>query len=265
MISFLESTVGMYSLFNTSFFKLIFQAIKEDRERFAKCFVIISENCKLWILKFVEKRIQQDHGKTLIKFINSSPDVRKAKIVQAFLNRRKTSSSSEIDISALNAVIKTGKLLKFGVPGELKSVGHQHNTTGDQIDRIREIRNSFMHTAEANLDESDYDEHINELKDIGKRFEVINGEKNGTYTKQIEEIHDKLFDTKEVEHIVVRYKLYVEMVQRLEMPAPVEERAHGSETPEQQHCGCWKCHHLHARNCQCDYCSPKTNNQCILS
>ena len=182
--------------------------------------MIISENCKLWILKFVEKRIQQNHGKTLIKFINSSPDVRNEKIVQAFLNRPKTSSSSAIDISALCAVIRTGKLLKSGVLGERKSLGHKQNTTGDQIDRIREIRNTCMHTAEANLDESDYDEHINEFKDIEKCFEVINGEEDGTYTMQIEKIQDKLFDTKEVEHIVVRYKLYVEMVQRLEMPAP---------------------------------------------
>ena len=229
--------------------------------------MIISENCKLWILKFVEKRIQQNHGKTLIKFINSSPVVCNEKIVQAFLNRPKTSSSSAIDISALCAVIRTGKLLnlKSGVIGEGKSLGHKQNTTGDQIDRIREIRNTFMHTAEANLDESDYDEHINELKDIGKCFEVINGEEDGTYTMQIEKIQDKLFDTKEVEHIVVHYKLYVEMVQRLEMPAPVEERAHRSEIPEQQHCGCFVCRPRHAHNCQCDYCSPRTDNQCILS
>ena len=244
-------------------------------------------------MKFVENRIQQDHGKTLIKFINSSPALPKVKIVKAFLKRRKTSLSSEIDISALCVVINTGNLLKRGVPGELKSVGHQFNTTGDQIDRIREIRNTFMHTAEANLDENDYDDHINEFKDIGERFELINGEKKGTYTMQIEEINDTLFDTKEVEHIVVRYKLYVGMIQRIEMPAPVEERAHRSEIPEQQpyvemaqrikvpapveerahrseipeqqHCGCWVCRLRHASNCQCDYCSPKTNNQCILS
>ena len=125
---------------------------------------------------------------------------------------RKTSLSSEIDISALCVVIKTGNLLKPGVLGELKSIGRQNNTTGDQIDRILEIRNTFRHTAGANLDKSDYDDHINEFKDIGKRFEVINGEKNGTYTMQIEEIHDKPFDTSEVERIVALHKLYVEMV-----------------------------------------------------
>jgi hypothetical protein len=185
----------------------------EDRERFAKCFRIISENCVVWILKFVENRIQQDHGKTLKDFINSSPDLPNHKIVKEFLiRRRNTSLSSEIDFSALCVVIKTGRLLKRGVPGELKSVGHQNNTTGDQIDRIREIRNTLMHTAEANLDESDYDDHINDLKDIAKRFEVINGEKNGTYTMQIEEIHDTRYDTSKVERIVTSHKLYVEMV-----------------------------------------------------
>ena len=164
----------------------------------------------LWILKFVENRIQQDHGKTLIDFINSSPDLLNDTIVKEFLKRRKASLSSEReDLSALCAVITTGQLLK---PGELKSIGHQHNTTGDQIDRILEIRNTFMHTTEANLDESDYDDYINDFKDIGERFELINGEKNGTYTMQIEEIHDTPFATRKVERIVTRHKLYVEMV-----------------------------------------------------
>lgn len=181
----------------------------EGQERFAKCFVIISVNCKLWILNFVENRIQQVHGKTLIDFINSSPDLANDKIVKEFLERRKTSSSSEIkDISALCAVITTGKLLK---PVELKSVGHQNNTTGDQIDRILKIRNIFMDTAEANLDESDYDGYINDFKEIGQHFEVTNCENNGTYTMQIEEIHDTPFDPSEMEHIVIRHKRYVEM------------------------------------------------------
>jgi len=186
--------------------------------------VIISENCKLWILKFVENRIQQDHGKTLIEFINSSPDLSNDKIVKEFLKRQTTSLSSEIDISPLCVVIKTGNLLKPGVLGELKSIGRQNNTTGDQIDRILEILNTFKDTAEANLDESDYDDHINDFKDIGKQFERINGEKNGIYTKQIEEIHNTFFDASKVERIVIRYKQYVEIVRKIEMISPVEER-----------------------------------------
>ena len=160
-------------------------------------------------MRFVENRIQQDHGKTLIDFISSSPDIPNDEIVKEYIIRRATSLSFELDISELCVVIQTGKLLK---PGELKSVGHQSSTTGDQIDRIREIRNTFMHTAEPNLEESDYDDRIKDFKDIGKRFEVINGEQNGTYTKEIEEIHDTLFDTSKVERIVTRHKLYVEMV-----------------------------------------------------
>jgi len=154
----------------------------EGRERFAKCFVIIVENCMLWILQFVEKRIQ--HGQTLEQFINSSYDLRTNTIVKQALPM---SSSSDIDISALWVVIRTGKLLR---PGEEKSVRHQNNTTGDQVDRIRLIRNTFMHTAEANLDESDYVDYINDLKDIEKHLERINGETNGTYTNRIGEIHN---------------------------------------------------------------------------
>ena len=174
--------------------------------------MIISENCKQWILKFVENRIRQDYGNTLIKFITSSPDLRNHKIVKQFLKSRKTSLSSERDISALCVVIKTGKLLKTGKCGERKSAGHQYNTIGDQIDRIREIWYTFMHTAEPNFHAWKYYDHINDFKDIGKRFEVINGEKKGTYTMQIKEIHDTIFDISKVESIATRHKLYVEMV-----------------------------------------------------
>ena len=123
-----------------------------------------------------------------------------------------TSSSSEIDILPLCVVIKTGKLLQPGVPGKLKSVWHQNNTIGDQIDRILEIRNTLMLTAEPHLDECNYDDHINELKDIGRHFEVINGEMNDTYKMEIDKIHDASFTTRKVESIVKRHKQYVETV-----------------------------------------------------
>jgi hypothetical protein len=43
-----------------------------------------------------------------------------------------------------------------------------------------------VHTAVENLGMSDYDDYINNIKDIGEKFERINGEATGTYTKQIE-------------------------------------------------------------------------------
>ena len=243
--------------------------IKQDRERFAKCFVIITENCKLWILKFVENRIKQDHRMTMIRFINSSPNVRTDHIVTEFLKKRKTSSSSEIDISALCVVVKAGKLLKCWVPGELKSPGHKQNTIGDQIDRIREIRNSFMHSAEANLDESDYDDYIHDINEIGTHFEVINGEQTGTYTKEIEELHDTLFDTSKVEKIVVRYKLYVETILRVEMPAwameslaPKKEITHRREKSTPEDCLCYHCRYDHGILCRCYHCRHTQLGDC---
>ena len=211
---------------------------------------------KLWTLKFVENRIQQKKGQTLQQFINSSPDVFKDKMVTEFLKNRKTSSSSEIDISALCVVIKAGKLLTCV---ELKSVEHQNNTVGDLIDRIRQIRNTFMHTGEAHLDESDYDDYINDFKDI----ERINGEANGTCTNKIEEIHDTHFDTSKVERIVVRYKTYVEIVQRIEMSAPVEERpAPVQERPAPPNCRCYHCRHSHRTDCACYFCCHSRFKNC---
>ena len=153
----------------------------EGDERFAKCFVVITENCKEWILKFVEKRIKNNHnGQSLKDFISSSYDLRSKPGVKEALPM---TSSSDIGIPALCIVIEFGKLL---IHGEEKSVGYQDNTTGDQIDRIRQIRNTIVHTAVENLGMSDYDDYINNIKDIGEKFERINGEATGTYTKQIE-------------------------------------------------------------------------------
>ena len=60
----------------------------------------------LWILQFVEKRIQEDHnGQTLEQFINSSFDLRANAIVKQAIPM---SSSADIDISALWVVIQTG-------------------------------------------------------------------------------------------------------------------------------------------------------------
>ena len=231
----------------------------EDRERFAKCFVMIVENCKSWTLTFAEGRIQQFKGQTLEQFIHSSPGVRKDKMVTEYLNNRKTTSSSEIDITSLCAVIKQGNLL---ARVELKSVGHQNNTIGDLIDRIRNIRNIIVHSGETHLDESEYNCYINKFKDIGKHFERINRETNGTYTKEIEEVHDKLFDTSEVERIVVRYEVYVERIWTIEIPvllkersAPVEERpAPEEEGTPPPNCRCYHCRHGHSTDCACYYC-----------
>lgn len=159
-------------------------------ERFEKCCVLITKNCKLWILKFAKNRIQQDHnGQTLKQFIESSYNLSSNAIVKDALS---ITSDSDIDIAALCVVIQTGKLLR---DGEEKSVEHQHNTIGDQVDRIRQMRNTLVHTEKANLDKIDYDDYIHNIKDIGKWFEGINGEANGTYTGQIEEIHDTSFDS----------------------------------------------------------------------
>ena len=234
--------------------------------------MIIAENCKLWILEFVENRIQQDHSQTLIEFINTYAFLFNNKMVMEFLKKRKT-RNAEIDISALCVVIKNGTLLKLR---ELKSVGYQNNTIGDLIDRIRNIRNSFMHIGEANLDQSDYDDYINEFNDIGQRFEVINGKQINTYKNEIEVIHDNLFDTSKVERIVISYVTYVKTIVEIEMlPLVIEcpcyrcRYAHGiycrcyhcrhTLTGE---CQCYNCCHPHSKDCKCEYC--RTKRTCII-
>jgi hypothetical protein len=74
-----------------------------------------------------------------------------------------------------------------------------------------------MRIAEATLNANQYDDYIKaDFKNIGMQFERINGERNGTYTKQIEEIHDT--------HGGIR---------RVEDRAPVEEM------PTPPHCQCY--------------------------
>jgi len=151
----------------------------EGRERFANCFVIIVEKSMLWILQFVEKRIQL--GQTLEQFINSSYDLRTDTIVKQALPM---SSSVDLDVSALWVVIQTGGLFR---PGEVCQALKQHYLGSS---RPHSPNTEFIYAyCRRNLDESDYDDYINDLKDIGKHFERINGETNGTYTNQIEDMH----------------------------------------------------------------------------
>ena len=109
----------------------------------------------LWILQFVEKRIQQDQkGQTLEQF-NSSYDLRTNAIVKQALTM---SSSADIDISELWVVVQTtGGLLR---PGEFCQAPKQNYL---ESSRSHSPNTEYIYAyCRRNLDESDYDDHIKE-------------------------------------------------------------------------------------------------------
>lgn len=116
-----------------------------NRTRFAKCFIIIVEQCKSWLVVFAENRMKTcQRGTSVItfkEFINASTTLSNDPMIKPYLHKMK--NASDLDLSALRSIITYGNLLHSG---EMKSIGHAGNTIGDYVDRILEIRNDFMYT-----------------------------------------------------------------------------------------------------------------------
>lgn len=188
-----------------------------NRTRFAKYFIIIVEQCKSWLLTFAENRVKAlstfSSKTTLEQFINANIVLSTDPMIKSCLNKMKT--SSDLDISALRSIIIFGNLLHSG---EMKTACHAGKTIGDYVDRIREIRNTFMHTASANLEELDYNDYLAEFCIIAARFEVENTEPIGWYAIQIEKIDKYPLDSEAVERTIARYNAYLQVIIKIEMP-----------------------------------------------
>ncbi|CAG2234131.1 unnamed protein product [Mytilus edulis] len=136
-----------------------------------------------------------------IKHLSNDP------IIKHSLNTMKT--STDLDVTALRSIIIFGELL---LPLEKKMAFHAGKTIGDCVDRIREIRNTFMHTVSANLEEQDYSDYFAEFCTIAVRFERENNVPAGWYVDKLEITNKTSLDNEAVERIIVRYYGYFENV-----------------------------------------------------
>lgn len=188
-----------------------------NRTRFAKCFLILVEQCKSWLVVFAENRVKScpisSTVFTMKQFINARTVLSTDPIIKASLQKMKT--SSDLDITALRSIIVYGNLLGTG---ETQTKFHAGKTIGDFIDRIREIRNNFMHTASANLIEQEYNDYLGEFRDIATRFEKENKVSAGCYVQEIEKIDKEPLDSEAVEKTVMRYNMYLQIIIKTELP-----------------------------------------------
>lgn len=188
-----------------------------NRTRFAKCFLIIVEQCKSWLVVFAENRLTPCPNGTAIltmkQFINANKVLSTDPIIKPSLKKMKT--SSDLDVTALRSIIVKGNLL---VTSEESTTFHARKTIGDFIERIREIRNNFMHTASANLSEQEYNDYLGEFRDIATRFETENKVSAGYYVKEIEKINEEPLDREAVEKTVMRYNMYLQIIIKTELP-----------------------------------------------
>lgn len=182
----------------------------DAQTRFAKMFKLTSENGKMWILIFVERKIgvgmQCRDLKTYIKAEHIDSKDTTGSIQRAL---RKMSKSSDLDITALNVIVNRGEILKST---EKASTGLVKNTVGDLIVRLRHLRNDIVHSGEASLELDEYNCHLDELRYIAKYFERVNGVAQDTYKNEIDYIDRKIWADKEVQDEIQLFKTYLENI-----------------------------------------------------
>lgn len=179
-----------------------------DRTRFAKCFIIIVEQCKSWLVDFAENQVKSCSSyTTLEQFINSNRALSTDPTIRQYLQKMKT--SLDLNITALRSIIICGNLLHSG---EMRTTFHEGKTIGDYIDRIREMYNNIIHTASANLDEQDYNDYLAEFRHIASRFESENKVSPGCYIKGIDKINENILDSEPVKKTVKRYNMYIQII-----------------------------------------------------
>lgn len=184
-----------------------------DRTRFAKCFVMIVEICRQWLQDFVENRLSaRSPGITLLQYIKAHRRLPYDSMIKVALSTMTT--SSQYDVSALRSIIVVGGLLDSH---ENKTTHHARHTLGDCVDRIREIRNTFMHTVSATLSQNDYNDYLTEFRDIAQQFETENNMKKREYVKMIEDIDLEPFEDTAVEGTIGYYNSYLDFVKLHEM------------------------------------------------
>ncbi|VDI26994.1 Hypothetical predicted protein [Mytilus galloprovincialis] len=176
-----------------------------NRTRFAKCFIIIVEECKSWLSDFVENRVKTIPGNLSLEQFIRAKQMSNDPRIRRFFNTMKT--STDLDVTALQSIIRVGKLL---LPGEEKTALHVGKTIGDYVDRIREIRNTFMHTESANLGEQDYSNYFAEFCTIAVRFERENNVPAGWYVDKLEKNNKTPLDNEAVDRIIEHFNEYVE-------------------------------------------------------
>ncbi|CAG2218218.1 unnamed protein product [Mytilus edulis] len=153
----------------------------KDRTRFAKCFVIIVEECQSWIQVFAHNRVKaRSNCTSLLQFITSKINLSSEPMIKAILT--KTPTSPDFDITVLRLIIFVGNLLNHHEYRQNGNVKRQ--TLGDFVQRICEIRNNLMHTTRAVLEKPEYDGYLAEIRDIAKLFEIENNIATNYYVKR---------------------------------------------------------------------------------
>lgn len=203
-----------------------------DRARFAKCFVILVEECKSWLQVFAGKRVKaRSNCTTLRQFITSHKYLSKDTMISKVLANNLT-SLDDFDITVLRSIIVVGNLLDSHE--RMSKTNTNPQTIGDFVERIREIRNNFMHTTSAVLDELEYDRFLAIIRDIAERFEIENNVAKGYYVKKINDIDDSIFDTKAVEETILKFNVQIELVIKNELSTVFPESEHTTHTIREQ-------------------------------
>lgn len=174
----------------------------EGKLRCAKWFIMITRNCKKWLLHFVKGRLPKNLQ--LIEFIDNKNLRYKDSLID--INYEKFTENESVPLQGLLKIIWHGEILKTNE--EKRNGSFTAPTIGYQIDRIRLFSNDLMHIRNGTLDEQEYNDRVDDLKEIARFFEAIN-DRPEQYVKQIDDVCKKGMDKTELDKIIEGYERYI--------------------------------------------------------
>ena len=143
------------------------------RERFAKAVHIVFEICRQFLFAILLKRKGTIEGLTItLRAIKWDGQLEKH-VNHCLLESKRKITKDDFDISMIYFILRNGQVLRSDeVP--TKKWGHEPDsnemTLGDDIERMRKMRNKLCHSPLASMAEDDFDSMVKETKDIMHRW-----------------------------------------------------------------------------------------------
>ncbi|CAC5406360.1 unnamed protein product [Mytilus coruscus] len=193
-----------------------------DKNRCAKCSMVVMEVFPMIMQEFMAQT--GTPAKTLYNDIMRNDPFRRKlnKIELDMVDTLMTDEYTKIDVSLSYKIIVN--FFQFSIPQPSRQWGANPTNTeigiGDDIERIRRIRNSFVHRVNANISEALFDNFFVTFIEVGKRIDAyLNKPPNNGYAHDVEqcktcvldpEVQKKLLDARaDIEQLKEKYRFVI--------------------------------------------------------
>ena len=189
---------------------LIFTVDDKDRpsrERFAKAMQIVMEVGRLFLFRILlTVKGSTDNIKPTLHAVATKLDGKlRHHVKHCILGNKREVNERDFDVSTLIAIIRNGRVLDQQdepTKGWGKHEVHAQNVRkGDDIERIRLIRNSLCHSTTAAMTEGDFEKLVADMTDIVHRWY----KETGNLLANLEDIVGKSLSGDEIDDILLQF------------------------------------------------------------